>query len=117
MRTIKTLLLTSVTILLLVGCQDKPDRHFELGNWYYEKGLYDDAILEYRDVVRMMSSNPASMPREQLNTVAKAHYNLAVSYVKKGWMDEARREADTAFSLWPSDDNRELVLNLQEPQQ
>ncbi len=84
MRTIKTLLLTSVTILFLVGCQDKPDRHFELGNWYYEKGLYDDAILEYRDVVRMMSSKLASMPRDQLNTVAKAYDNLAVSYFQKG---------------------------------
>lgn len=117
MKTIKTLLLASIVILLLGGCQDNPERHFELGNWYYEKGLYDDAILEYRDVVRMMSSNPASMPRAQLNTLAKAHYNLAVSYVQKKWYDEARREAATAFSLWPSDDNRALIVKIQERQQ
>ena len=101
MRTIKKLLLTSATILLLVGFQDKPNRHFELGDRYYEKGRYDDAILEYRAVFRMMSSNLASMPREQLNTVAKAHYNLAVSYYRKRWIDEERGEADTALSLWP----------------
>ncbi|MDP7557904.1 MAG: hypothetical protein QF923_00330 [Candidatus Marinimicrobia bacterium] len=117
MKAMNTILLIVAAVLLLGGCQDKPDRHFELGNWYYEKGLYDDAILEYRDVVRMMSSDPASMPREQLNTLAKAHYNLAVSYVQKEWLDEALREAETAFTLWPSDDNRELVVNLQEPQQ
>ncbi|MFQ6608257.1 MAG: hypothetical protein ACE5EE_06940 [Fidelibacterota bacterium] len=117
MRAIKTLLLTSIAILLLVGCQDNPERHFELGNWYYEKGLYDDAILEYRDVVRMMSSHPASLPREELNILAKAHYNLAVSYVQKEWYKEARREAETAFSLWPSDDNRALIVKIQERQQ
>ena len=52
MKAMNTILLIVAAVLLLGGCQHTPDRHFELGNWYYEKGLYDDAILEYRDVVR-----------------------------------------------------------------
>ena len=98
-----------IVVLLISGCQDNPERHFKLGNWYYQKGLVDDAILEYREVIRLHPSNPSAMTREQLNTVAKAHYNLAVAYSRKGWYDYAMKEAERTFELWPTKENYEMV--------
>ena len=34
--------LSTLSFLFLLGCNDNPNRHFELGNWYYEKGLIDE---------------------------------------------------------------------------
>ena len=99
------LLLTFLT----VACEDNPERHLKLGNWYYQKGLVDDAILEYREVVRLTPSDPGVMTREELNTVMKAHYNLAITYSKKGWYEYALREAEKTFDMWPTKEHHEMV--------
>lgn len=95
--------------LLVVACRDNPERHLNLGNWYYKKGLVDDAILEYREVIRLYPSNPGEMTREELNTVMKAHYNLAIAYSKKGWYEYALQEAEKTFGMWPTKENHEMV--------
>ncbi|MFQ6675180.1 MAG: tetratricopeptide repeat protein [Fidelibacterota bacterium] len=103
-------LLSLFTVLLLVSaCQDNPERHLKLGNWYYQKGLVDDAILEYREVIRLYPSNPNELTREELNTLMKAHYNLAIAYSKKGWYDFALKEAQISFDMWPTKETYEMV--------
>lgn len=95
--------------LFSFGCRDNPERHFNLGNWYYQKGLVDDAILEYREVIRLYPTETRSMSREDLSVVSKAHYNLAIAYSKKGWYDYALKEAETTFDMWPTKENYEMV--------
>ncbi|MFQ6673352.1 MAG: tetratricopeptide repeat protein [Fidelibacterota bacterium] len=95
--------------LLAVACEDNPDRHLKLGNWYYERGLVDDAILEYREVIRLYPSNPGELTREELNSVMKAHYNLSIAYSKKGWYEFALKEAEKTFDMWPTKENYEMV--------
>lgn len=102
--------LSLITLSLVIfACQDNPERHLKLGNWYYQKGLVDDAILEYREVIRLHPSNPNELSREELNTLMKAHYNLAISYSKKGWYDFALKEAQTSFELWPNKETYEMM--------
>lgn len=105
----RSLLSFFVVFLVLVSCEDNPERHLQLGNWYYQKGLVDDAILEYREVVRLYPSNPGELTREELNTVMKAHYNLAIAYSKKGWYEFGLKEAEKTFDLWPTKENYEIV--------
>ena len=102
-------MLTVALCVFALGCADNPERHFNLGNWYYQKGLVDDAILEYREVIRLHPMETRSLEREEIDLLAKAHYNLAIAYSKKGWYDYALKEAETTFDMWPTKENYEMV--------
>ncbi|MAG21380.1 MAG: hypothetical protein QF613_03455 [Candidatus Marinimicrobia bacterium] len=105
----RIVIIISVLAFFAVSCEEDPERHLKLGNWYYQKGLVDDAILEYREVIRLHSPETTDLSREELNTVMKAHYNLAISYSKKGWYEHALKEAEMTFDIWPTKDNYEMV--------
>ncbi|MEE9167100.1 MAG: tetratricopeptide repeat protein [Candidatus Neomarinimicrobiota bacterium] len=104
-------LILAVILISLFGlsCRENPERHLKLGNWYYQKGLVDDAILEYREAIRLHPSNPGDLTRDELITLMKAHYNLAIAYSKKGWYEYALKEAERTFDMWPSKENHEMV--------
>ena len=106
---LQILLAISVFALLSTSCEEDPGRHLKLGNWYFQKGLVDDAILEYREVIRLYPPETTDLSREELNTVMKAHYNLAIAYSKKGWYEYALKEAEATFDIWPTKDNYEMV--------
>lgn len=105
---IRGILIFALCVFAL-GCKDNPERHFNLGNWYYQKGLVDDAILEYREVIRLHPIETRSLERQEIDLLAKAHYNLAIAYSKKGWYDYALKEAETTFDMWPTKENYEMV--------
>ncbi len=110
LRQKQSLLFIAFTALLVFsGCRDNPERHLKLGNWYLQRGLLEEAILEYREVTRMMSGDYTSLSREEFDVLTKAHYNLALVYTKKGWWDTALKEALLSFELQPTKDNRSLV--------
>ena len=46
------LLLPACLALMISACQEDPSRHLNLGNWYLQKGLLDEAIMEYREIGR-----------------------------------------------------------------
>ena len=95
-------------LLLLAGCSEKPERHLDLGKWYYQKGLVDDAILEFKEAIRLLPADPRRMSSRELDIVARAHYNLAVAYAKKNWYELALLEAGKTFELRPTPRNYEL---------
>ena len=84
-------------LVFLSGCSTEAQRHYELGKWYYEKGLINEAILEFKAATQQ---DPDSY---------QAHNSLAIAYTKKGWYDYALKEAEIAFDLHPSDDNYHLI--------
>ena len=99
----------AVALLLLVaGCGERPERHLDLGLWYFQKGLVDDAVLEFKEVIRLSPADPRSMSPRQLDMVTHAHYNLAVAYAKKQWFELALAEAGISFDLRPTTKNRDL---------
>ena len=95
-------------LLLLTGCSEDPARHLDLGLWYYQKGLVDDAILEFKEVVRLVPGDPRKMSSRQLELAAQAHFNLAVAYTKKQWFELALAEAKKTFELRPTPKNYDL---------
>ncbi|RMF10979.1 MAG: hypothetical protein D6762_00325 [Candidatus Neomarinimicrobiota bacterium] len=95
--------------LVLTGCRDNPDRHLQLGNWYVQKGLLGEAILEFKEVIRLYPTDPSELSREDYQALSQAHYNLSLIYTKKEWWDVALKEAQISFDLQPTKDHYELI--------
>ncbi len=102
--------------LLAFGCSENPSQHLDLGMWYYQKGLIDDAILEYKEVVRLLPSEPRQMTRSELELVSRAHYNLAIAYTKKDWYELALVEAKKNFDLRATQENYQLLELIEKRQ-
>ena len=103
-------ILLSALVLVLIGCsRDNPSRHLELGKWYNAKGLYDEAITEYREVIRLYPPSIQKLSREEYENLITAHYNLALMYTKKGWWDFALDAAESSFQLQPNTNTHELI--------
>tara|TARA_B100000579_G_C22358927_1_gene632917 strand:- start:182 stop:550 length:369 start_codon:yes stop_codon:yes gene_type:complete len=98
-----------VTLITTFSCKEDPNRHLNLGNWYLQKGLLDEAIIEYREVSRLYSDNQSKLNRDEFQALGKAHFKLAIAYTKKGWWDYALTEAKKSFEILPTKDSHELV--------
>ena len=104
------IIFASVISLTLYSCaNDDPDRHLELAKWYNSKGLYDEAISEYREVIRLYPQTTQALSRQEYNNLSEAHYHLALMYTKKGWWELALDAAESSFQLQPSNDSHQLV--------
>ena len=107
-------LMIILAALLEFSCEKDPEQHLELGNWYLQKGLIDEAITEFREVSRLLPSDLSQLDRNQFKVLGTAHFKLALSYTKKGWWEYALREAENSFELSPSPDTHELVELIKE---
>ena len=111
----KHILISLLALLCFMACaKQDPARHLNLGNWYLEKGLIDEAILEYREVSRMYSSDQSQLTREQFDILGKAHFKLAIAYTKKGWWEYALSEAKISFDVQPNKDSHDLVQLIEQ---
>ena len=93
----------------IFSCKEDPNRHLNLGNWYLQKGLLDEAIVEYREVSRLYSGDKSRLSRDEYQALGKAHFKLAIAYTKKGWWDYALSEAKRSFEIIPNKESHELV--------
>ena len=97
-------------LLGLAGCrEDSPGRHLQLGNWYVQKELLEDAVLEFREVIRLIPPYHTDITKKEFTMLGTAHYNLALVYTKKGWWDFALEEAQNSFNIQPTTSHYELV--------
>ena len=94
---------------LIFSCKEDPNRHLNFGNWYLQKGLIDEAIIEYREVSRLYSGDESRLSRDEYEALGKAHFKLAIAYTKKGWWDFALSEAKRSFEILPNKESYELV--------
>ena len=102
-------------LLVMTACtKENPSRHLDLGNWYLQRGLLDEAITEYREVSRLYGGEQSSLKRDEFQVLGTAHLKLAIAYTKKGWWEYALREAENSFELSPSPDTHELVELIKE---
>ena len=108
----KFILFALFATLLISGCKDDPKRHLQLAQWYSQKGLVDEAILEYREVTRLLPKDVKTLSREDYELLAKAHYSLALMYTKKDWWNYALKEAETCFELLPTRKHYDMVSLL-----
>ena len=110
-------LLVAFTFLLITisGCaKEDPSRHLNLGNWYLQKGLLDEAIMEYREVSRLYGGEQSELNRDQFQVLGTAHLKLAIAYTRKGWWEYALSEAKRSFDISPNKDCHELITLIQE---
>ena len=107
-------LFISIFAILILGCNEDPQRHLKLGQWYAQKGLIEEAILEFKEVTRLYPSKIQSLSREDYTVLSKAHYNLSLMYTKKGWWEYALKEAETCFELQPVKDHYDLVTLIKQ---
>ena len=98
-----------LVIFFIFSCKEDPNRHLNLGNWYLQKGLLDEAIIEYREVSRLYSGDESRLSRDEYQALGKAHFKLAIAYTKKGWWDYALSEARKSFEILPNKESHELV--------
>ena len=111
----KHILISLLIFLCFISCtKQDPARHLNLGNWYLEKGLIDEAILEFREVSRMFSADQSQLTREQFDILGKAHFKLAIAYTKKGWWEYALSEAKISFDVQPNKDSHDLVQLIEQ---
>jgi|TARA_B100001079_G_scaffold89951_2_gene77229 tetratricopeptide (TPR) repeat protein len=96
------------------GCKEDPQRHLKLGKWYAQKGLVEEAILEFREVTRLYPDSYKELNREEFQALSKAHYNLSLMYTKKGWWNYALQEAETCFQMQPTKEHYELVALIKQ---
>tara|TARA_A200000159_G_C7264387_1_gene314454 strand:- start:564 stop:944 length:381 start_codon:yes stop_codon:yes gene_type:complete len=101
-------------MLVLCSCQEDPSRHLNLGDWYLQRGLLDEAIMEYREVSRLYSGSQDKLKREQFQVLGKAHLKLAIAYTKKGWWEYALNEAKRSFDITPNKDCHDLIVLIEE---
>ena len=102
-------IIISFLIVFFFGCKENPERHLKLGKWYVQKGLIEEAILEFKEVTRLYSGMYDKINRKQITLLSEAHYNLSLMYTKKDWWDFALQEAEKSFELRPIKDNYDLV--------
>jgi len=100
-------------VLFLGACQEDPARHLNLGNWYLQKDLVDEAIMEYREVARLYSGDQSQLTREEFGILGKSHFKLAIAYTKKGWWEYALNEAKRSFDISPSKDCHDLIALIE----
>ena len=67
-------------VFMISACQEDPARHLNLGNWYLQRGLLDEAIMEYREVSRLYSGDQSQLKRDEFQVLGKAHLKLAIAY-------------------------------------
>ena len=100
--------------LIMMSCtKENPSRHLDLGNWYLQRGLIDEAITEYREVSRLYGSEQSALKRDEFQILGTAHLKLAIAYTKKGWWDYALSEAKRSFDISPNKDCHELITLIE----
>ena len=101
--------------LIMMSCtKENPSRHLDLGNWYLQRGLLDEAITEYREVSRLYGDERSALKRDEFQVLGTAHLKLAIAYTKKGWWDYALSEAKRSFDISPNKDCHELITLIEE---
>ena len=105
--------LSLLLILVALGCKGEAEIAMERGIQYYEWEKTEKAILEFKYVIHTLSAETGKKDYKQIQLLSRAHHNLAVAYAKKTWYSDAVAEAQKAFELIPTDDNREVLELIQ----
>ena len=108
------LIIICLSLIMMSCTKENPSRHLDLGNWYLQRGLLDEAITEFREVSRLYGDEQSALKRDEFQVLGTAHLKLAIAYTKKGWWDYALSEAKRSFDISPNKDCHELITLIEE---
>ena len=94
-------------LFFLFGCKEDVELAMERGIQYYEWEQIESAILEFKYVIHNLSYEHNNY--KHIKLLSRAHHNLAVAYAKKTWYDDANKEAQKAFDLIPTEENKQVI--------
>lgn len=110
----KKILFITTTLLMLSACGNKYELKMDRAALYYERGEYESAMLEYKNVINDHPTDISSLDNNTIHMLANAHHNLAVIHLKRAYqsedpvekssyLEQANYEAQTAYYLYPMD--------------
>ena len=106
---ISTTFIGMILITLIVGGCDrfspesKKAKHLQLGQTYFDKGQYNEALIEFKNVVQLDPKN------------ADPHYRLALTYLKLGGTQNLQGAfAELSRTVELDKTNRDAQLKLGE---
>ena len=102
--------------IMVIGCKGDVELALERGIQYYEWNMMEKAALEFKFVIHTLAGQNSTLKYKQIKLLSRAHHNLAVAYAKKTWYSDAVAEAQKAFELIPTDDNRKVLELIQKKQ-
>ena len=120
----KKIIFIFATLLIFFGCRDRAELSMERGEYFYNIGKLEDAVLEYKKVINSFPNDISNIDFDNIQMLANAHHNLAVILFKRGYesSDEtektsylyaAKSEAITAYELVPKDTYKETWDKIQ----
>ena len=110
----KKILFITTTLLMLSACGNKYELKMDRAALYYERGEYENAMLEYKNVINDYPTDISTLDNNTIHMLANAHHNLAVIHLKRSYqvedplekssyLEQANYEAQTAYYLYPMD--------------
>ena len=100
-------------ILSFMGCKNETELAMERGIQYYEWDMIEKAVLEFKQVIHSLGPKYEQLDYKEIKLLSRAHHNLAIAYAKKKWYTDAVNEAQKAFELFPTDENRKVLELIQ----
>ena len=102
------------TVLIFSGCSNEHELNMDRAAIFYERGEYENAVLEYISVINHYTTDVSSLDEDTIHMLANAHHNLAVIHFKRAYetqdpieissfLEKANTEAKRAYDLYPMD--------------
>jgi len=88
-------LLTSFAVLSFFACVSVGQKHMTKGRDYFDRGLFEDAILEYKRAV----DTDKALRKEAHRETLKAYNEIAMGLLQKKRYDDALRELNKGIKL------------------
>ena len=98
-----------LALIFIISCRNEHELTMERGIQYYEWDMIEHAVIEFKHVTHALRSKTKKLDFSNIKLLSRAHHNLAVAYAKQEWYSEASIEAEKAFELYPSIDNKKVL--------
>ena len=109
---IKNIIFILFCLFVLSSCKSNAQLTMEQGIEYYEYAQFDNAIREFKKVVHLFPTDIGTMNQDDIELLSQAHHNLAITYSKKGWDEEAQIEAQKSWDLDPTSNHRTVLESI-----
>ena len=87
-------------ILLFVSCRDVNEINMERGFYYYKQNNINEAMREFNNIIYDLGQAESLNTRNRV-LLARAYYNLGLSYSKLEDYNQATNYIETAIGLDP----------------
>ena len=110
----KIFIVAGIILLVCSACRDNSELTMERGEYYYNTGQYESAVIEYQNVINQFPTEVSCLNSDEIQMLANAHHNISVIYLRRGYesndsvekslfLEKAEKEAKTSYDMYPMD--------------